>query len=83
MRAILTRYNSDQKPIASLGNDPENRRLTKEYKSFAMLYRYAIRPALKQWDGRLKAEIWDNDNIYTESDRVLTWNTHIYSNKEN
>ena len=77
MRAILTKLDTECKPVATAGNDPANRRLTKSYKSFAMLYRYAIRPALKQWGGRLTAEIWNGDNIYKDPDRVQTFNTHI------
>lgn len=78
MRALLTRLDKQCKPVATAGNNPGERRLTKEYKSFAMLYRYAIKPALKQWDGRLKAEVWNGENIYKASDRVQTWNTHIF-----
>lgn len=78
MRAIIYRLDENCKPVQSLGNDPENRRLTKSYSSFAMLYRYAIRPALKQWDGKLKAEIWNGDNIYSNPDKVMTWNRHIF-----
>ena len=78
MRAILTKLDKNCEPIRTAGNDPDNRRLTKSYKSFATLYRYAIKPALRQWDGRLKAEIWKTDNIYQEPDRVSTWNTNIF-----
>lgn len=78
MRAILYRLDEDCKPIHTLGNDPDYRRLTKDYSSFAMLYRYAIKPALKQWDGRVKAEIWNTHSIYKEPDRVQTWNTNIF-----
>lgn len=78
MKAILTRLDENCKPVATVGNDPNQRRLTKSYGSFRMLHRYAILPALKQWNGRLKAEIWNSDNIYNDPDRVMTWNTHIY-----
>lgn len=78
MRAIITRCDENCRPIKTAGNDPDYRRLTKSYKSFAMLYRYAIKPALKQWDGRLQAEIWNGDNIYKEPDKFMTWNTHIF-----
>lgn len=76
MRAILTKLDKECKPVANVGNDPQQRRLIKSYKSMAMLYRYAIRPALKQWDGRVKAEIWNSDNIYKDPDRVMSFNTH-------
>jgi hypothetical protein len=78
MKAILTKHNANNEPITMVGNDPDNRRLTKSYKSFAMLYRYAILPALRQWNGRLRAEIWNGENIYSDPDRVQTWNTHIF-----
>jgi len=79
MKALLTRYNTDMQPVKTAGNDPDNRRFTRSYKSFAALYRYAIVPALKQWDGRLVAEIWNADNIFGEPDRKMTWNTNIFS----
>lgn len=78
MKAILSRFNSNSDVIATCGNDPENRRLTKSYGSFASLYRYGIRPVLGAWDGRLKAEIWNGESIYSEPDKVMTWNTHIF-----
>lgn len=78
MKAILERLDKNCRPIQTTGNDPDYRRLTKSYRSFAMLYRYAIKPALGQWDGRLKAEIWNGDNIFKKPDRVITWNTHIF-----
>lgn len=80
MRALLTRLNENCQPIKTAGNDPKYRRLTKSYRSKAMLYRYAIVPALKDWDGRLKAEIWNGDNIYINPDSVQTWNTNIFKN---
>jgi hypothetical protein len=79
MKAILTKFDENNSPVKTAGNDPDNRRLTKSYKSFAMLYRYAIVPALRQWNGRLKAEIWNGENIYSDPDRVQTWNNHIFS----
>lgn len=78
MRAILYRRNSETLDIITrVGNDPENRRLTKEYKSFATLYRYGIKPVLKQWDGKLHAEVY-HGSLYQEPDKVMTWNTDIF-----
>ncbi len=78
MRAIIYRLDENCKPIAMVGNDPTNRRLTKEYKTFATLYRYTIRPALVQWNGKLRAEIYFGNSIYGVPDRVHTWNTGIF-----
>ena len=76
MRAILSAYKNDQPVMVGT----EGRIITKEYKSFAMLYRYAIIPALKQHDGRLRAEIYNNwERRYYAPDKVMTWNSHIFS----
>ena len=82
MKAILSRFNSDLGIIATCGNNPENRRLTKSYRSFASLYRYGIHPVLKVWGGRLKAEIWNGESIYSEPDKIMTWNIHIFDEAE-
>ena len=53
--------------------------VTNEYKSFATLYRYAVRPFLKSHNGRCKAEIFYNwDNRYGIPDKVITWNDNIF-----
>jgi hypothetical protein len=78
MKAFLTKYNQD----GSLGIGSDKTIITREYKSFAMLYRYAIVPALKAWDGRLKAEIFYNwDRRYSTPDRTMTWNNHIFASR--
>ncbi len=76
MRAILSGYypNGTPKLVGS-----ENRIITKEYKTFATLYRYAIKSALKQWDGRVHVEIWYNwDNRYEDADKIMTFNDNIF-----
>ena len=52
--------------------------VTGEYKSFATMYRYAIKPFLSSHNGRCKAEIFYNwDNRYGEADKVMTWNRDV------
>ena len=79
MKALISRLDENCKEIHTAGNDPQYRRLTKSYRTMTTLYRYAIRPALRQWNGRLKAEIWNGDNIYKDPDRVMTWNSNIFN----
>lgn len=55
-----------------------DQKTTKHYTSFARLYRYAIRPTLKAWNGRLTAEIWEGDKTDGKPSRVMTWNTDIF-----
>jgi hypothetical protein len=77
MRAILYKTNPKSEVITWVGTDPEKKRLTKEYKSFASLYRYGIHPVLKLWDGKLHAEIYYS-SLYKEPDKVMTWNRDIF-----
>ena len=52
--------------------------VTKEYKSFATLYRYAVLPFLQSHNGQCKAEIFYNwSNRYGKPDKIQTWNSHI------
>ena len=77
MRAILSKFEPKYNQYRNVGTD--GRTITKEYKSLATLYRYGIRPYLKMWDGKLKAEIWYNwNNRYKDPNKVMTWNTHIF-----
>lgn len=55
----------------------EHNRLTKHYRSFATLYRYAILPALQAWDGRARVELYYGDMIYGEPDKIFSYNRHI------
>ena len=59
-----------------LGTDHSS--VTKDYKSFSTLYRYAIVPFLKT-HGMCKAEIFYNwDNRYGTPNKVITWNANIF-----
>lgn len=59
-----------------LGSDHST--VTKEYKSMATFYRYAVIPFLHSHGGHCTAEIYYNwDRRYGIPDKVISWNTHI------
>lgn len=74
MYALLSKFSESKGDFVSVGTD--GRHITKKYKSFAFLYRYGIRPYLKLWDGKLKAEIYTG-SFYNTPDKVITWNNNI------
>lgn len=52
--------------------------VTKDYKTFGGLFRYAILPFAKGHGGFCKAEIYYNwDNRYGNPDKIFTWNLNI------
>ena len=70
MRAFL----HDDKGLGS-----DHSAVTREYKSFAALYRYAVVPFLRTHGGKCRAEIFYSwDRRYGTPDRVVTWNTNIH-----
>lgn len=65
MRAFLNDGNG-------LGSDHST--VTKEYKSFATLFRYAVKPFMLRHGGFCKAEIYYNWNKrYGTPDKIITW----------
>ena len=75
MKAFLREFDEEGREL--LGSSHAT--VTKEYKSFDTLYRYAVVPFLKNHNGRCKAEVYYNwDNRYGTPDKVITWNTGIF-----
>jgi hypothetical protein len=71
MRALITKVFPD----GSTRSD--SIRVTKQYHTFAALYRYAIHPALQAWDGRAKVKVYYSQNIFGRPDKVYSYNWHI------